>query len=183
MLFVVKQQNLTGNMVTCYEASAFWFHLHQRLEELGIENDMVQPQNWNERGKGVKNDRLDAAALRERLDRCERGNKKAFSTVRFPTVDEERKRAISPSGCRVHRAGGFFQMALKTTWRDAVLTKESSLPEAGATEGFNKFLDLATETAGTRDGNLRSGERFTRTERGRRPSASGYKSPGPLPLI
>ena len=43
----------------------------------------------------MKNDRLDAAALCQRLDRYERGNKKAFSTVRIPTVDEERERAMS----------------------------------------------------------------------------------------
>jgi transposase len=63
MLFVVKQQKLTRNVVTCYEASAFRFHLDRRLEELGIKNYLVQPQDWDERGKGVKNDRLDAAAL------------------------------------------------------------------------------------------------------------------------
>ena len=37
----------------------------------------------------------DAAALCQRLDRDERGNKKAFSTVRIPTVDQERERAMS----------------------------------------------------------------------------------------
>ena len=65
------------------------------MEELGIKNYVVQPQDWDERGKGVKNDRLDAAALCQRLDRYERGNKKAFSPVRIPTVDEERERAMS----------------------------------------------------------------------------------------
>jgi transposase len=95
LLFVVKQQKLTGNVVTCHEAGGFGFHLHRRLEELGIKNYVVQPQDWDERGKGVKNDRLDAAALCQRLDRYERGNKKAFSPVRIPTVGEERKRAIS----------------------------------------------------------------------------------------
>ena len=64
MLFVVKQQKLTRNVVTCYEAGAFGLHLQRRLEEFGIKNYVVQPQNWDERGKGVKNDRLDAAALR-----------------------------------------------------------------------------------------------------------------------
>jgi transposase len=68
MLFVVKQQKLTRNVVTCYEAGAFGFHLHCQLEELGIKNYVVQPQDWDERGKGVKNDRLDAAALCQRLD-------------------------------------------------------------------------------------------------------------------
>jgi len=95
LLFVVKQQKLTGKVVTCYEAGAFGFHLHRRLEELGIKNYVVQPQNWDELGKGVKNDRLDAAALCQRLDRYELGNKKAFSTVRIPTVNEERERAMS----------------------------------------------------------------------------------------
>ena len=95
MLFVVKKQKLIGNVVTCYEAGAFGFHLHCRLQELGINNYVVQPQDWDERGKRVKNDRLDAAALCQRLDRYERGNKKAFSTVRIPTVDEERERATS----------------------------------------------------------------------------------------
>jgi hypothetical protein len=33
--------------------------------------------------------------LCQRLDRFERGNKKAFSTVRIPTVDEERERTMS----------------------------------------------------------------------------------------
>ncbi len=94
LLFVVKQQKLTKKVVTCYESGAFGFHLHRRLEELGIQNYVVQPQDWDERGKGVENDRLDAVALCQRLDRYERG-KKAFSTVRIPTVDEERERAMS----------------------------------------------------------------------------------------
>jgi transposase len=83
MLFVVKQQKLTGNVVTCYEAGAFGFHLHRRLEELGIKNYVVQPQDWDERGKGVKNDRLDAAALCQRLDGYERGNKRRSARCAF----------------------------------------------------------------------------------------------------
>ena len=42
--------------------------------------------------QGVKNDRLDALAL---CQHCERGNLKAFSTVRIPAENEDRKRAIS----------------------------------------------------------------------------------------
>ena len=82
LLFVVKQQSLTNKVVTCYEAGAFGFHLHRRFEELGIKNYVVQPQDWDERGKGVKNDRLDAAELCQRLDRYERGNKNALSVFR-----------------------------------------------------------------------------------------------------
>jgi hypothetical protein len=76
LLFVVKQQKLTKKVVPCYEAGAFGFHLHRRFEELGIKNYVVQPQDSDERGKGAKNDRLDAAALCQRLDRYERGNKR-----------------------------------------------------------------------------------------------------------
>ena len=58
MLFVVKQQKLTCNVVTCYVAGAFGFHLHRRFEELGIKNYVIQPQEWDERGKAVKNEPL-----------------------------------------------------------------------------------------------------------------------------
>ncbi len=49
MLFVVKQQKLTGNVVTCYEEGVLGFHLHRRLEELGIKNYVAQPQGWDVR--------------------------------------------------------------------------------------------------------------------------------------
>jgi hypothetical protein len=53
MLFVVKQQKLTRNVVTCYEAGGFGFHLHRRFEELGIKNYVVQPQDGDERGNKI----------------------------------------------------------------------------------------------------------------------------------
>ena len=43
----------------------------------------------------MKNDRLDALALCQRLDRFTRGNRKAFSIVRVPSEDEERDRAFT----------------------------------------------------------------------------------------
>ena len=45
MLFVVKPQKLTRNVVTCDEAGAFGFQLHPRFEELDIKNCVVQPQD------------------------------------------------------------------------------------------------------------------------------------------
>jgi transposase len=62
---------------------------------MGVTNYVVQPQDWDERGKGVKTDRIDALALCLRLDRYTRGNLKAFSIVRVPTEDEERQRAFT----------------------------------------------------------------------------------------
>jgi hypothetical protein len=52
LLFVVKQQKLTGNVVTCYEAGAFGFHLHRRLEELGIKNTWCNPRTGMSVAKG-----------------------------------------------------------------------------------------------------------------------------------
>jgi hypothetical protein len=43
LLFVVKQKKLTPNLVTCYEAGAFGFHLHRKFGQLGIKNYVVQP--------------------------------------------------------------------------------------------------------------------------------------------
>jgi hypothetical protein len=83
MLFVLKQQKLTRNVVTCYEAGAFGFHLHRRFEELGIKNYVERPEDWDERGKGVKNDRLDASALCQRLDRYEREKKRRSARCAF----------------------------------------------------------------------------------------------------
>ena len=43
MLFVVKQQKLTRNVVTCDEAGAFGFNLHRRFEELGVQPVVLHP--------------------------------------------------------------------------------------------------------------------------------------------
>ena len=62
--FVAKQRDLAGEVHTCYEAGAFGYYLHRKLEALGVSNLVVQAQDWDERGKGVKTDRIDALALR-----------------------------------------------------------------------------------------------------------------------
>ncbi len=93
--FVAKQQGLAREVFTCYEAGAFGYHLHRKLTAMGVTNYVVQPQDWDERTEGVKNDRLDALALCQRLDRFTRGNRKAFSIVRVPSEDEERDRAFT----------------------------------------------------------------------------------------
>jgi len=93
--FVAKQLDQANVVHTCYEAGAFGYHLHRKLTEMGAMNVVVQPQDWDERGKRVKTDRLDALALCQRLDRYVRGNRKAFSVVRVPTQEQERERAMS----------------------------------------------------------------------------------------
>ena len=93
--FVAKQLEQAKAVHTCYEAGGFGYHLHRKLTSLGATNVVVQPQDWDERGKRVKTDRLDALALCQRLDRYVRGNRKAFSIVRVPTEVQERERALS----------------------------------------------------------------------------------------
>jgi transposase len=95
LCFVARQQRLAREVYTCYEAGAFGYYLHRKLTALGVTNYVVQPQDWDERGKGVKNDRLDALALCQRIDRFTRGNRKAFSLVRVPTEKEECERAFT----------------------------------------------------------------------------------------
>jgi hypothetical protein len=53
----------------------------------------------DERDNGVKNDRLEASALCQRVDRDERGNQNASSTVRIPTVNEERDSGTASDAC------------------------------------------------------------------------------------
>ncbi len=50
------------------QSGAFGYYLHRKLEAMGVNNLVVQPQDWDERGKGVKTDRVDALALCQRLD-------------------------------------------------------------------------------------------------------------------
>ena len=113
--FVAKQQRLAREVHTCYEAGAFGFYLHRKLVAMGVHNLVVQPQDWDERGKGVKTDRIDALALCQRLDRYVRGNRKAFSVVRVPSEEEERDRAISRQRGQLARERQRLQ-AMVRTW-------------------------------------------------------------------
>jgi hypothetical protein len=47
-------------------AGAFGYHLHRQLVALGVRNLVGQPQDWNERGKGVKTDRIEPVEAGER---------------------------------------------------------------------------------------------------------------------
>lgn len=80
---------------TCYEIGPSGFKLHHLLEKVGAINIVVQPQGWDDRGKGVKTDAKDAQALVGRLDRYVSGQKEAFAVVRVPTREEQIKKAQS----------------------------------------------------------------------------------------
>lgn len=82
-----------ARVVSCYEAGPLGYVLHRELMAAGVANVVVTPQRLDTDGRGQKTDRLDARALVERLDRFERGNRRALSIVRVPTPEQEQARA------------------------------------------------------------------------------------------
>lgn len=81
-----------GQVHSCYEAGAFGYVLHRRLEALGVRNVVVRPRNWDEYGKKVKTDQRDALALCGMLDRRLAGNTEALCVIRVPAEDQEKAR-------------------------------------------------------------------------------------------
>ena len=78
----------------CQEAGPCGFGLHRELVAAGATSYVVVPRTLAD-GRQQKTDGLDATALTDALDRYQRGNTKAFSTVRVPTPQEEQQRAQS----------------------------------------------------------------------------------------
>jgi transposase len=77
---------------SCYEAGPTGFSLHRQLTSLGVENIVVAPTCLDEQGRRVNNDKSDTLQLAGRLDRYVAGNKKIFTVVRIPTMEEEQRR-------------------------------------------------------------------------------------------
>lgn len=96
--FLVWVGELLGRcsrLYSCYEAGAFGYCLHRKLEALGATNYVICPINWDERGKGVKTDGRDATAMSLALDGYLRGNGRSFTAVRVPGEQEERLRSVT----------------------------------------------------------------------------------------
>ena len=92
--WAIKQLELAGRVVCCYEAGPFGYTLQRRLAAAGITCYVVRPQDWDRHGQRVKTDGRDARELVEALARYEDGNKHAMAVVRVPTVEQEARRAI-----------------------------------------------------------------------------------------
>ena len=83
-------------IVSCYEAGrdGFWLHrflLAQRFENLVVDSASIEV---NRRKRRAKSDRLDAIKLVEMLIRWCNGEKKVWSVVRVPTVEDEDHRQL-----------------------------------------------------------------------------------------
>lgn len=90
-----------AKVVSCYEAGPCGYWLHRQLEEKGVRNYVVAPQNWSGQRK---TDSRDARGLVEALDRFEHGHCKAFGVVTVPSVEEERRRGLVRHRARLAEA-------------------------------------------------------------------------------
>lgn len=78
-------------VVSCYEAGREGFWLHRLLESRGIRNVVVDSSSIevNRRARRAKTDKLDVQSLVSCLIRFHQGEKKVWSVVRVPTVEQE----------------------------------------------------------------------------------------------
>ena len=83
-------------VVTCYEAGRDGFWLHRHLAEVGITNVIVDPASIqvNRRARRAKTDAIDAAALVRLLIRYHQGERRVWSVVYVPTVEQENSRHL-----------------------------------------------------------------------------------------
>jgi transposase len=85
-----------AKVCTCYEAGRDGFWLHRALTKMGIDNVVVDASaiEVNRRSKRIKTDPVDAAKLVNLLCRYHGGERKVFSVVNVPTVDDEDRRQL-----------------------------------------------------------------------------------------
>lgn len=80
-----------ARVVSCYEAGRDGFWPHRKLVEMGIENQVVDSASIevNRRARRAKTDRLDAGKLVGMLIRWDAGDRRVWSVVRVPSIEEE----------------------------------------------------------------------------------------------
>lgn len=92
LLTLVRGLIAVGRKVyACYEAGPCGYGLHRELVAAKATSYVVVPEALGN-GRKQKTDKLDAAALTDRLDRYVRGNTKAFTVVPVPTPEQEQAR-------------------------------------------------------------------------------------------
>jgi transposase len=86
----------SARVVSCYEAGREGFWLQRWLRSEGVENHVVDSSSIevNRRARRAKSDQLDVRKLLTMLMRYENGEKKVWSVVRVPSVEEEDRRHL-----------------------------------------------------------------------------------------
>lgn len=94
LLSVVKGLVKAGRRVeVCYETGPCGYGLHEDLIKAGVSSYVIAAEVLGD-GRRQKTDKLDAAALCDKLDRYVRGNTKAMRPVRVPSVEEQKRRSV-----------------------------------------------------------------------------------------
>jgi transposase len=85
-----------ARVVSCYEAGRDGFWLHRYWVAHGVQNHVIDSASIevNRRQRRAKTDRLDVHKLLTMLLRSIAGEKKVWSVVRVPSVDEEDRRQL-----------------------------------------------------------------------------------------
>jgi transposase len=85
-----------ARVVSCYEAGRDGFWLHRYLVAHGVQNSVIDSASIevNRRQRRAKTDRLDVRKLLTMLVRHMAGEKKVWSVVRVPNVEEEDRRQL-----------------------------------------------------------------------------------------
>ena len=85
-----------SRVVSCFEAGRDGFWLHRFLQGIGVESHVVDAASMEvtRRGRRVKTDRVDAEGLVRRLVRYDAGERKLWSVVRVPSIEDEDARHL-----------------------------------------------------------------------------------------
>lgn len=87
----------TAKVVSCYEAGRDGFWLHRYVIQEGIENLVVDSSSIevNRRQRRAKTDRMDVEKLLSQLIRYRSGDRKVWSVVHVPSVEDEDRRHLN----------------------------------------------------------------------------------------
>jgi transposase len=85
-----------ARVLSCYEAGRDGFWLHRYLVHIGVRNLVVDSSSIevNRRAKRAKTDKMDLGKLLGMLMRYDHGERKVWSVVRVPTVEQEDSRQL-----------------------------------------------------------------------------------------
>jgi transposase len=88
--------SMEARVLSCYEAGRDGFWLHRYLVQLGVRNLVVDSSSVevNRRARRAKTDRMDLGKLLSMLMRYDNGERKLWSVVRVPTVEQEDSRQL-----------------------------------------------------------------------------------------
>jgi transposase len=101
---------------SCYEAGRDGFWMHRALVAMGIDNRVLDSSSIEvkRQKRRAKTDRVDGASLLRMLWRYHNGEKKVFSIVRVPSVEDEDRRQLHRELISTQRDRGRLTSRIKS---------------------------------------------------------------------